>query len=281
MDHSTPSTAPYFQFVLPIEDQFLQEQVLAELADQGFEGFEQQEKQLLAFLQQSEFTPERQAFLEQITQRLKIPFDTVAIEPENWNASWEKSFEPVVIDQYCAIRAHFHEPIRHVKHELVITPKMSFGTGHHATTSMMIQQMKGLTLQDKTVFDFGTGTGVLAILAEKEGAHSVLAIDNDPWSIENAQENIARNQCTRIQLKLQDQINPTSKFDVVLANINRHVIENQLKELVQSVQPDGLLLLSGLLHTDQQDIVKLLEQENFKLRKQLHEKQWISLLFSR
>src|SRR5205085_7037613 len=137
---------------------------------------------------------------------------------------WEKNFERVIIDDFVAIRAPFHKPIQKVTHEIVITPKMSFGTGHHATTFMMIQQMQDVDFKNKKVLDFGTGTGILAILAEKLGATKITAIDNDEWSISNANENIKTNNCRNIQLLLSDSPMLSQKFDVILANINKSVI---------------------------------------------------------
>ncbi len=134
--------------------------------------------------------------LNDLTSSLQLSFSKTIIEETNWNQVWESNFDPVIVDDFVAVRAHFHEPIKNVQHEIVITPKMSFGTGHHATTYMMMQQMRELDFAGKNVFDFGTGTGVLAILAEKLGAQKVIAIDNDDWSIENADENVKRNNCT-------------------------------------------------------------------------------------
>ena len=141
--------------------------------------------------------------LQKNIEPFQIGFSETTIEETNWNQVWESSFEPVVVDDFVAVRADFHEPIKGIKHEIVITPKMSFGTGHHATTYMMLEQMGKLDFKDKRVLDFGTGTGVLAILAEKMGAKKIIAIDNDEWSIENANENIKRNNCVAVELKTQ------------------------------------------------------------------------------
>jgi ribosomal protein L11 methyltransferase len=184
----------------------------------------------------------------------------------------------VVVDEFCAIRADFHEPIQNVAHEIVITPKMSFGTGHHATTYMMIQQMKDMDFAGKTVFDFGTGTGILAILAEKLGAANIMAIDVDEWSIENARENIERNGCSKISVELSSII-PQQPFDIILANINRNVILQYLQELKQSLHNNSLLLLSGLLNTDEKDIVQVCEKQQLQLIRQTEKNNWISLLF--
>ena len=161
--------------------------LIAQLSEIGFEGFEENENKLKhLFLKRILM----KVFLQIYCSSLQLAFIKTIIEETNWNEVWESNFDPVIVDDFVAIRADFHEPIKDVQFEIIITPKMSFGTGHHATTYMMMQQMREIDFTGKTVFDFGTGTGVLAILAEKLGAENVLAIDNDEWSIENAAENI-------------------------------------------------------------------------------------------
>ena len=143
-----------------------------------------------------------------------------------------------------------------VAHEVVITPKMSFGTGHHATTWMMIRQMKEIDFKDKVVFDFGTGTGVLAILAEKLHAKKIIAADIDDWSIENARENISLNQCTRIHILQMDSMSTDDVFDIILANINKNVLLDNMEKMAGQLKNKGVLLLSGLLTSDETDIVQ-------------------------
>src|SRR5918995_4444294 len=184
--------------------------LIAQLTEIGFEGFEEEESRLKAFIASTNFD---EKLLQNISTPQQLVFSKTIIEQTNWNRVWESNFDPVIVDDFVAVRAEFHEPIKDVEFEIVITPKMSFGTGHHATTYMMMQQMREIDFANKTVFDFGTGTGVLAILAEKLGAKTVLAIDNDTWSIENAYENIKRNNCTAIELKLADTAAMKGKFD--------------------------------------------------------------------
>jgi ribosomal protein L11 methyltransferase len=145
--------------------------------------------------------------------------------------------------------------MRDVQHELVITPKMSFGTGHHATTFTVMQLMRSIDFNGKKVFDFGTGTGILAILAEKLGAEYILAVDNDDWCIENASENTLINQCKNIEIQKVDKVNDGWRFDVVIANINRHIIEANLSNLSAVLLPHSTLILSGLLQSDEMDIL--------------------------
>jgi ribosomal protein L11 methyltransferase len=154
---------------------------------------------------------------------------------------------------------------------------MSFGTGHHATTYMMLRSMKDLDFRERRVLDFGTGTGVLAILAERLGAGGVLAIDNDDWSIENASENVAANHCTRITVRKADSIPAGKPFDIILANINKHVIESQLAVMGQHLALRGVILLSGLLVDDIKDIESEVLRNNLSLTLRKTKDSWICL----
>lgn len=251
-----------------------QEELISFLSELGATGFEQNETQLIAYFEEGNFnSDEVHGVLK------KFAFSTTTVAEQNWNAVWESNFEPITVGNFCGVRAHFHQPIKNVQHEIVITPKMSFGTGHHATTFMMMEQMQAINFKDKEVFDFGTGTGILAILAEKLGAAKVTAIDNDAWSFENVQENIQKNNCTKIEASLTEQLPQHKSFDIVLANINKNVLLQYMDILKSCTKQNGLLLLSGLLASDENDIVSAYEKVNFKLQKQLTNKNWISLLF--
>ena len=251
-----------------------QELLIAQLADVGFDAFEQGDDFLKACVAESSYD---ESILNVIVDINKYSVSTEIIEQVNWNAEWEKSFQPVVVEDFCAIRASFHPHIEAVQHEIVITPKMSFGTGHHATTYQVIQLMHDINFIDKAVLDFGTGTGVLAILAEKLGAKEVLAIDNDEWSINNAKENIDTNRCLRIKLTKADHITSDQQFDVILANINKHVILENLTLITKQLLPGGVLIVSGILKNDLQDIVDAAFNENFLVKTQSEKHDWIAL----
>jgi ribosomal protein L11 methyltransferase len=217
--------------------------LVARLSQSGFEGFEEEPGKLHAFIPETLYDATK---IEKIIAEIKgvaDPFHTLfqkqVIEPRNWNTEWEKDFEPVTVDQFCAVRAHFHKAIPEVKYDIIITPKMSFGTGHHATTYMMIAAMEHLALRQKSVLDFGTGTGVLAILACKMGAGPVLAIDSDVLSIDNARENVAVNGCEMIEIVLSDSLSGTGRFDVILANINLRVILENMDSIRQHFESNG------------------------------------------
>ncbi len=251
--------------------------LLAQLSMVGFEGFEEEENIFKAFIPYDQFD---EAAVLAIVADHHLSFHQSVIEETNWNAVWESNFKPVIIDDFVAIRAHFHEPIAGVAHELVITPKMSFGTGHHATTLMMIRHMRLIGFAGKRVLDFGTGTGILSILAEKLGAAAITAIDNDEWSITNAMENLERNACIKTMVEIADQATGDRSFDIILANINKNVILDNLDSLTKQLAPRGLLVLSGLLAPDEHEILDKTEKLSLKPGNKLQDNNWISLTFS-
>lgn len=243
---------PYIQVSLSVSDIEARAILSAQLDAMGAEGFEETEDALIVYFKEDNY---REAELLELLTTTGVSFKADHLEETNWNAVWESNFEPVYVEDFLCIRADFHPAATGVEHELIITPKMSFGTGHHATTWLMARAMRSLSFANKRVLDFGTGTGVLAILAEKLGAGYVWAIDNDEWSIRNSEENLQRNQCNRIELGLVDHISTDGeRFDIILANINKHVILENMHALSARLQAGGLLLLSGLLSTDEQDI---------------------------
>jgi ribosomal protein L11 methyltransferase len=252
-----------------------QEVLVSQLTEFGAEGFEQTEQQLIAYFSALHFNSYAvNAALENYT------FHTLMLEEQNWNAIWESNFQPVKVGDFCTVRADFHNPIPGTQHEIVITPKMSFGTGHHATTYMMIEQMETIDFENKQVFDFGTGTGILAILAEKLGAANIIAIDVDEWSITNAKENFERNSCLRIGVT-QSSIIPPQQFDIILANINRNVILHYLPQLKKALTPGGYILLSGLLTTDEEAVVSAASGLELILCTRNERNNWLSILLQR
>lgn len=254
-----------------------QELLIAHLAEAGYEGFEENDTELKAFISETEFDKE---LLDEMTFKYQLSYNEKVIPEQNWNAVWESNFQPVVVDDFVAIRADFHAPIINVKHEIVITPKMSFGTGHHATTYMMMQQMREIDFDDKTVLDFGTGTGILAILAEKLDAKEILAIDNDEWSIANAQENVIRNSCNRIQLINANSVAGNQHYDIILANINKNVLIDNIQELAAQLSAQGIMLLSGLLSSDESDMLAVTGRFSLILKGKSVQDNWICLKFA-
>jgi ribosomal protein L11 methyltransferase len=223
------------------------------LSEVGFDGFEDKEDVFSAFIDSANFDPSE---FESLVSVVDAKHTFSYIKEENWNAKWESSFEPVILPGKVGVRASFHDPVPDVEHEIIITPKMSFGTGHHATTWLMMEEMLTHDFTGKSVFDFGTGTGILAILAEKLGAKTIDAVDNDSWSLKNAAENLENNQSKKVHLYGAETLPEGEKFDILIANINKIVIlENKVKFL-EALNPGGLLLLSGLMLEDRADIEK-------------------------
>jgi len=252
-----------------------QEVLISQLDELGANGFEQTPEALIAYFSANRFNS------YDVEAALKgFPHETGTIPEQNWNAVWESNFQPVVVDDFCAVRADFHTPITGVQYEMIITPKMSFGTGHHATTYMMMEQMRHLHFSNSKVLDFGTGTGILAILAEKLGAAAIEGIDVDAWSIENANENIQRNNCSRITLELGAQL-PAGPFDIILANINRNVLLDYMHQLKKALVPGGKILLSGLLREDEAVINGACEKEGLVYIRGTEQNNWVSLLYER
>ncbi|HEX8334757.1 MAG TPA: 50S ribosomal protein L11 methyltransferase [Segetibacter sp.] len=267
----------YIEIAIETGDVVVKEILIAQLNDLKFEGFEETETGLKAFTPEGDFDENN---LTELLKQFNLTHYKSTIESQNWNALWESNFEPVVVDDFCEVRADFHTPSTIAKHDIIITPKMSFGTGHHATTYMMIQQMRDLDFQGKAVADFGTGTGILAILAQKLGSNKVVAIDYDEWSIQNAEENISMNGCTSINLQQADAFSSDEKFDIILANINKNVILENLHGLVFGLNAKAFLLISGILKDDEKDLVKACIDHNLSYIKTMERNNWISILFA-
>jgi len=265
----------FIEFDFQVETEQQSETLIALLSNIGFEGFEETTHALKAFVTEHAF--DEKIFKEHIDNVYRISYSKNIIENQNWNEQWENSFDPVLIDNFVGIRAAFHNSLLNVAEEIIITPKMSFGTGHHATTFAMIKLMQKLSFKGKRVLDFGTGTGVLAILAGKLGAAHVVAIDNDEWSIDNAQENCLNNGCEFIMIEKRDTIPVGEKFDIVLANINLNVIMANLSHLVNVCNPGSVVLFSGLLDSDEQDMCSTLVQNNFSVVEVYRKNNWIGI----
>ena len=267
----------YLEYRIPCPQGEEREILIARLTGFGFEGFEESGVDILASAEEGVVN---EMELEECLRGLSISFEKATVPGQNWNALWESNYQPVVVGDFACIRAHFHQPIPGVQFDIQVTPKMSFGTGHHATTRQMIELMQGLPIRGKRVFDFGTGTGVLAILASKMGAEGVEAIDNDEWSITNAGENIEVNQVgDKISLALADNLDGVKSSDIVLANINKHILMGYLPQLGQIMRTGGYLVLSGLLAGDEFDIEQAANNIGLKKWKRSELNNWIALVF--
>lgn len=239
--------------------------LLAELAEIGFESFEETETGLLAYIPQEKAIPTLLDGVQILHSELaEISYSTQVIEPHNWNEKWESNFNPIEIGNLCRIRASFH-PKKEVKYDIVINPKMSFGTGHHATTNLMVQYILEEELTSKKILDMGSGTGVLAILASMKNSGPVDAIDIDPWCYENALENTELNLRTNISVYEGDaSLLKGKKYDVILANINRNILVADMDKYAACLPSGGQLFLSGFYETDLPVIIESLEKNGLK-----------------
>jgi len=251
--------------------------LIAELAGLGFDSFAETESGLLAYIPKADNPADLKELQILSNPEFEITYKVAEIAPENWNQTWEENFEPILIDNRCAIRAPFHPPFE-VPYDIVIEPKMSFGTGHHETTHMMVQWLLKAEVQDKAVLDMGCGTGVLAILAAMRSATPVTAIDIDDWSYVNTRENIQRNGQAHINVLQGDASLLKGKtYDVVLANINRNVLLQDLPIYVSTLKTkSGELYLSGFYEEDLPLITDKCKALGMRLAEKLKKGYWVS-----
>ena len=269
------------QVSIDVADEAIKDMMIAELADLGFDGFEETETGLLSYIALAGFDGELTSGLEELVNRYGLTYTSNAIDKQNWNALWESNFEPVLVDDFVGVRANFHDSFNGgVEHDIIITPKMSFGTGHHGTTYSVMQLMRGIDFKGQSVFDFGTGTGLLAILAHKLGAGDILAVDNDDWCIENASENIIVNNAQSIEIHKVDNAKLNKKFSIIIANINKNIILDNLAFLAEATVPGGVVLLSGLLVEDEPEIESACAALGWKHQKTRIRNNWIALHYS-
>lgn len=269
----------YLEFTFKINPvQPWSEILMAELIGIGFDSFTEEHDGILAYIQEDLYSEEALKDLNLLNSLdVEISYESRQMPNINWNEEWEKNFTPINIDDKVLIRAEFHES-QNLLYEIIIQPKMSFGTGHHATTHLMIQQMYDMDFKDKKVLDMGCGTSVLAIFAKQRGAGETLAIDIDEWSVENSHENAERNNVDlKIELGTAENLGK-EKFDVILANINRNILISDIPTYVKDLNDGGELLLSGLCFFDVDDILEVCKAQNLTLERQLQREEWVSLL---
>ena len=246
--------------------------LIAFLQQVNFEGFnESVDGELTAYIAEAEFNkPALTDSLTRVPESIQYTFDP--LPDKNWNEVWESNFEPIIVDDFCLIRADFHKTTVNVEHTITINPKQSFGTGHHETTFMMIQQMRQLDLKDKSVYDIGTGTGILAILAEKLGAKDIVATENDSKAILNAHENIGVNDCHRVQIEDHNYPLDTNQADIVLANINMNVLFEYAPIIKLVTAAGGTVILSGILESQLASVLKQYTFDDILVKKNVRQK---------
>lgn len=249
--------------------------LIAQLSELPFDSFVEEAKHLKAYIKIKDLS-EKDIQSCQIfsNPEFNLEYSIHDIEDVNWNQAWEDNFQPVKIAENCVIRAPFHSPFD-VEYELVIEPKMSFGTGHHETTHLVLKAILDEDLENKSVLDMGCGTGVLSILSEKKGAKSILAIDIDEWCFVNTLENKERNDCHKIEVKQGSSEQIEGKFDVVLANINRNILMEHLGIYVQHMAKDAVVYLSGFYEKDLKSIDDKCAELGLKYVKHQLKNDWV------
>lgn len=260
----------------------LNEVLIALMADLGFDMFEERVDGLNGYIKADQFDPAGITTILQSTETLSnIRFESALIKDRNWNSEWEKNFDPVVVADQVFIRAPFHET-KNFPVEIIIEPKMSFGTGHHATTALMIMLMLETDFQGKKVLDMGCGSAVLAILAEKAGAAEILAIDFDHWAFENSIENAERNGCKKIVVKEGTAaLLKGLRFEIILANINRNVLLADMDKYNESLEKGGSLMISGILKDDIPVMMERISTTGLQHQKTIEKDNWVAMLFKK
>jgi ribosomal protein L11 methyltransferase len=254
----------------------------AELGELGFDAFVETEDGFSAYIDEDKFSSEE---LDQVLNRysdfVKVNYTTQRIERQNWNEEWEKNFEPLFIGNQVSVRASFHDKPEAAKYDIVINPKMSFGTGHHETTTLMIENQLTLDHKGKRVLDMGCGTGILAIMAGELGAKDIVAVEIEDWTVENARENAALNNYGSIDVRLggAETIAGDEPYDIILANINRNVLLDDMPAYNAVLKSGGWLLLSGFYTEDLPIIKEQAETLNLLYTSHRVKNNWVSALF--
>lgn len=271
----------YIGYHFTVEPKELGSEILiAELGETPFESFIETENGLSAYIQKQYWNENILNDIQILeSPEFKIEYTFEEIEQVNWNEEWEKNFEPIDVDDTCRVRAPFHEKTA-AKYDIVIEPKMSFGTGHHETTFMMIQHLLETDVENKKTLDMGCGTAILAILAEMKGAQPIDAIDIDNWCYLNSVENAERNNCSHITVYEGDAaLLEGKKYDVIIANINRNILLNDMQQYVDCLNKDGLLLLSGFYEEDITAIDASCTEKGLTFAKKFSRNNWVSLKY--
>ena len=274
-------TFQILRFYLPENDP-VREELIARLSLLGFDGFAEEEDHLLASADSQMLAPGFNTEVNEMIQHYHLKWEAEEVADQNWNAQWEANYPDVCIDRDLRIRAPFHPVDPGFARELIIEPKMSFGTAHHPTTFLMLKLLLDLDVTAKRVLDMGSGTAVLAILASLKGAESVNAIDNDTWAYENAMENVARNPGATVQVELGDaSLLEDRNYDVILANINRNILLADIQHYAHCLPAGGLLLMSGFYQHDLDVIRAASRASSLNYQNHLEKEDWVAAVFEK
>lgn len=271
----------YLEFDFKVKPLELGSEILiAQLGEVGFESFVEHDSGFLAYISKEDFKEELFKEIQLLSSSdFEIDWISKTIAQQNWNSEWEKNFHPIRIEDKCVVRAPFHEK-EQVQYDIVIEPKMSFGTGHHETTHMMLEHILNHDFKDKSVLDMGCGTGILAILAEMRGAKPIEAIDIDNWCYLNSIENVERNNCTHIKVyEGNSTLLVDKKFDVIIANINRNILLDDIPKYEQCLNATGLLFLSGFYRSDLDMISSKCDAHSLQFNRNLQRNNWIAAVY--
>lgn len=268
----------------PKQPEFLSAFLINGLGDLGFESFDESESFIKAYISSDSFDEETlKELIEDIPEEFgKVTWVISEIEQVNWNAEWEKNFNPVVIFNTVLIKASFHKNLPEYPYEIIVDPKMSFGTGHHATTALMVKQILGCRFENQHILDMGCGTGILAILAHKLGASQLSAYDIDEWAVSNSAENFRLNGIEKYDLQLGGaELLKGKTFDCIFANINRNILLYDLPAYTASLKPGGTILLSGFYFTDLEAIRHKTEECGLVYKNYLEKNSWVAAKFTK
>jgi ribosomal protein L11 methyltransferase len=258
--------------------------LMAEIAEAGFDTFMENEKGFEAYVEQTNYDKEKlNEVKEKYGQFTPVVFYQDRIEKKNWNEEWEKSYEPIVVDDKCMIRAGFHQPEKKYPYDIIITPKMSFGTGHHQTTYLMVKAQLEMDHKEKIVMDAGCGTAILSVMASKLGAKRVEGFDIDEWSVINGKENVEVNDRDNVSIR-QGKISDLTfeeNFDIILANINKNILLVEMAQYASYLNPGGHLLLSGFYEKDIPDLMAEAHRYSFQQVRSYERENWAALLLKK
>lgn len=249
--------------------------LIAEFASIGYDSFQETEAGFITYTDSDIDISALDTIVEKYTDVADIAYEIELVEKENWNKKWEESYDPIIIDGKCMVRASFHEPRQDLPIEIIINPKMSFGTGHHETTRLMMEAQLELDHSDRAILDAGSGTGILSILAGKLGAKKITAFDNDTWVIDNIQENFKINDVKgNIRTGTVQSLSFVDKFDIILANINKNILLQDIPDYAKLLTKNGSLLMSGFYQKDKPEIEEKAANNGLKLTNSSFKNDW-------